>query len=263
MAFETELAGFDSAAVRHPLVRRAKLALKNREAPHRPKHFITFGLLTKLVGLALKEDDIVSAMIYVISYACLLRVPSECLPLVAGVRACTVQALNGSHSCCAVSETEGLVVTLARRKNRPAGSRLVRSCWCFREQSTCPVHAVSKWLKKVAPGSQPFRLVKPDKAITELRRRLQCLGVADAHEFMLQDFRRGHASDLVAAGAPLNTILKAGEWRSPAFLAYLEKHKVENEGIQEAHRIAAMAERIGLPSEAVVQDHLDESDSEF
>ena len=146
VAFGTELAGFDSVAVRHPAVKGAKLALKNREASHRPKHFITFGLLTKLVGLALKEDDRVSAMIYVIAYACLLRVPSECLPLVAGVRACTVQALNGSHSCLAVSETEGLVVTLARRKNRPAGARLVRSCLCFHERSARPGHAVCQVL---------------------------------------------------------------------------------------------------------------------
>ena len=43
-------------------------------------------------------------------------------------------------------------------------------------------------------------------------------------------------------GAPLWQILAAGEWRSPAFLEYLDKHKLE--------------------VDAVVQAHVDESDGE-
>ena len=38
-----------------------------------------------------------------------------------------------------------------------------------------------------------------------------------------------HARDLQAKGAPLHTILAAGEWRSPAFLDYLDVHKMEVE----------------------------------
>ena len=43
-------------------------------------------------------------------------------------------------------------------------------------------------------------------------------------------------------GAPLWQILAAGEWRSPAFLLYLDMHKLE--------------------SDLVVQAHVDESDPE-
>ena len=37
------------------------------------------------------------------------------------------------------------------------------------------------------------------------------------------------------AGKPLWQILQAGEWRSPAFLAYLDVHEVEAEAVLEAH----------------------------
>ena len=74
------------------------------------------------------------------------------------------------------------------------------------------------------------------------------------------DFLRGHAKDLQLSGvslvpscrvlrfpnglpgAPLWQILAAGEWKSPAFLLYLDMHALERD--------------------AVVQAHLDESDRE-
>ena len=41
--------------------------------------------------------------------------------------------------------------------------------------------------------------------------------------------------DLVASGAPLWEILGAGEWRSPAFLQYLNLHKLEESLVMQAH----------------------------
>ena len=62
-----------------------------------------------------------------------------------------------------------------------------------------------------------------------------------------------HTPDLhVARGARLWEILQAGEWRSPAFLAYLKVNKVECEATKEAQMAA--------PS--IVQDILDDSDAE-
>lgn len=91
-----------------------------------------------------------------------------------------------------------------------------------------------------------------------MRSRLAKLFVPEAAEHCLQDFRRGHARDLVEKGASfamdfgssasacasarLFDILKAGEWKSPAFLLYCDMHKLE--------------------SSAVVEAHLDESDGE-
>ena len=82
---------------------------------------------------------------------------------------------------------------------------------------------------------------------------LECLGVARASEYRTHDFRRGHAKDLQisgemrlfcagccscavgAAGAPLWAILQAGEWRSPAFLKYLDLHKLDMDLVMQAH----------------------------
>ena len=36
-------------------------------------------------------------------------------------------------------------------------------------------------------------------------------------------------------GAPLHAILSAGEWRSPAFLSYLDVERLEKEAIVQAH----------------------------
>ena len=44
-----------------------------------------------------------------------------------------------------------------------------------------------------------------------------------------------HARDLQANGAPLHTILAAGEWRSPAFLQYLDVNELEADAVVEAH----------------------------
>ena len=37
------------------------------------------------------------------------------------------------------------------------------------------------------------------------------------------------------AGASLYEILKAGEWRSPAFLDYLDLHSLERDAVIQAH----------------------------
>ena len=68
-----------------------------------------------------------------------------------------------------------------------------------------------------------------------LRTQLQALGVKDALRYRTHDFRRGHAKDLVAAGASLREILNAGEWRSAAFLSYLDKDELECDATLEAH----------------------------
>ena len=59
--------------------------------------------------------------------------------------------------------------------------------------------------------------------------------VENAQEYRLHDFRRGHAMDLLNKGARLGLILKAGEWRSPAFLLYFDLQQLETASVVEAH----------------------------
>ena len=60
-----------------------------------------------------------------------------------------------------------------------------------------------------------------------LRELLAIIQVPEADQFRCHDLRRGHARDLQAQGASLYEILQAGEWRSPAFLKYLDLEELE------------------------------------
>ena len=69
----------------------------------------------------------------------------------------------------------------------------------------------------------------------KLRDRLHKLGIPEARNYRSHDFRRGHADDLRLGGATLREILKAGEWKSPAFLDYLDIDTMEHDLVLTAH----------------------------
>ena len=86
-----------------------------------------------------------------------------------------------------------------------------------------------------ADGTQPFAGITPAAALRVLRMALVGLGVDQAGSYRCHDFRRGHALDLQVSGAPLWQILAAGEWRSPAFMEYLDIHRLETDLVVQAH----------------------------
>ena len=75
-------------------------------------------------------------------------------------------------------------------------------------------------------------------------RHMMCaaVGQVDAHLYRTHDLRRGHALDLQLSGVPLYVILAAGDWKSPAFLAYLDKYRLERDLVQQAHLEETMDE---------------------
>ena len=54
------------------------------------------------------------------------------------------------------------------------------------------------------------------------------LGVAGAKTFTLKAYRAGKATSMAAAGATIGQILLAGEWRSQAFLRYVDTDIVDH-----------------------------------
>ena len=68
-----------------------------------------------------------------------------------------------------------------------------------------------------------------------LRSLLVAVQVPNAEKHRTHDLRRGHARDLQASGAPLLEILRAGEWRPPAFLTYLDLEQLEHDAVVAAH----------------------------
>ena len=97
-------------------------------------------------------------------------------------------------------------------------------------------------VRECKQGEELFPNITPNEALGTLRHLLGQTGVENHREYRTHDLRRGHALDLQLSHAPLYKILEAGEWKSPAFMSYLDVHKLERD--------------------AVIQAHLDESDED-
>ena len=90
-------------------------------------------------------------------------------------------------------------------------------------------------LRAARDGECLFQDITAAKALATLRLLLASVGVAQAGEYRTHDLRRGHALDLQLSGAPLYDILAAGDWKSPAFLQYLDRYQLEQDVVMQAH----------------------------
>lgn len=103
----------------HPALRKAKESVKkagNFQA--RPRLFVGRAMVEKIVEHCNATAGMQKiGLLFLTTYCFLLRLPSEALPIRIGSQGLSMQG-------------DMLVLNLARRKNRPAGSKLVRTCWC-------------------------------------------------------------------------------------------------------------------------------------
>ena len=227
-----ELLGVSTEVFDHSSVKRAKKAIEKRcQFVSRPPMFIKIGLVKQLVllGKGGTERKVMSYL-FLTAYVFLLRVPSEALPLAAH----TSPGSSVSVPVVTVSESE-VMIWWPRRKNRLQGSWLKRSCWCKACRETCPVHVLGAFFNDLPKGVQPFVGISAAEALKVLRAMLVALGAKDATLYRTHDFRRGHAEDLRLNGATLGEILRAGDWRSPSFLDYLDRQQLEHDRTVEAH----------------------------
>jgi len=129
------------------------------------------------------------AMLWLVSYVFLLRMPSEALPMARGGEA-------GDEDVQSVlCLRKGILyLKLKRRKNRPRGSLLSRACTCAASERLCPIHVLwHGFFKDLPVGAQPWAEVSPGDARREIRSVLEVLQVHDAEKYGTHDFRRGHA----------------------------------------------------------------------
>ena len=59
-------------------------------------------------------------------------------------------------------------------------------------------------------------------------------GIPNHNSFATHSFRRGHARDIHRNGGKLKEILEAGDWRSAAFMHYMDIQQLESDSVQEA-----------------------------
>ena len=110
--------GVSADATRDRLVKRPKSTLRKQEGPARARRFIGEQLTAQLVQATVNEDKAL-AMLYLMAYACMIRVPSDALPVLTGdVGEQNFPVPAGVHSRIGLRRGE-LVLQLARRKNRP------------------------------------------------------------------------------------------------------------------------------------------------
>lgn len=219
-----------------PIIKRAKVAIAKRLLfVPREKRFIQHETVQKIVALGKREQEVqVTAMWVLMAYTFLLRVPSECLPVVVGDGTVVEGPAMATQAVVHVSSDQ-LTLCLQRRKNKLLGGRYVRSCWCSKSSSTCPVHVLGPFFQSVSVGEAPFAHLTPAKALANLRRALCSVGVRDCVHYRSHDLRRGHAQDMAASGHSLAEILRAGDWSSAAFKAYLDLGYLEAAAIAATH----------------------------
>ena len=216
-----------------PELTRAKLAVKKTGAfKPRQRMFLCHEQIRRIVAMADKKSPVEwpLAMLFLAAYVFMLRLPSEGLPMTGGGIGCG----HGLHSVVLL-EGDEVCLRLASRKNLPSGSVIRRVCWCRSCPATCPVHTLWHYFKELGVGAQPFAGFSKGFALKSLRNFLHRLAIPNPAMYRTHDFRRGHAQDLVENGASLGVILRAGQWKSPAFLEYLDLEVLEKGAVMEAH----------------------------
>eukprot|EP00973_Karenia_brevis_P095548 12427906-Karenia_brevis.AAC.1 len=131
----------------NPALRRAKstIAKSNMFVSRKPM-FIKRDMVSDLVSLGAREPGFYKySMLFLFTYWFLLRLPSEAVP-----------ARHGTGTHCLSRHGDELVLVLKRRKNKPLGSKLTRSCLCRANAGICPVHVLGAYLSTVEVGSPLF-----------------------------------------------------------------------------------------------------------
>ena len=221
----------DCSVFKHPLLRRAKTALKLVTKP-REKMWIGYELTLKLMRAAHSDGDLTCAMLYACAYIFMSRVPSELLPMQWG--GSTITNVQGAAFRSALQGNDGEArLVLRTRKNARHGDMVRRDCICNKCKALCPVHIVLPWLRSHEVGYAPFRNFSASSATRKLRKHLATIGIDNPNAYSLHCFRRGAAQDLVQMGADIATLLAAGGWNSRACFDYVKPADLHGQAILE------------------------------
>ena len=211
--------------------------LRTTGGPALAKVLLTDEWVAQLARLSLAMNQPHLHAVVLVSSVFLLRVQSEAMGLEVGMKRDAQTLPPGRHRAVWIESCEGgldsLHIRLARRKHRPQGSLLVRTCACAgASPHCCTVHAVAQLLRNKHAGATLFDLTS-SSFLKAVRRMLTLLGHMDANKCTLKAFRAGRATSLAAAGSPTGVILAAGEWKSFAFFRYCQTDEISVSAVLE------------------------------
>ena len=224
----------DDSEIVSGLLRGARKFRSREERPALREHQVL-----ALVQAALDKGDTELGRIVAIARHFMLRVSDELFPLQSAGRSGIASDSLGWHSevhlrrpPAAPDGPREATLLLRTRKNEQNSRRGVpvrRLCSCSREPLLCGPCALRGLLRSAeAAGLGPRERVlssKPFPALCRLRTLCKQLGLPA--NLGWHAFRRGMARDMLASGATLSQLLRAGGWKSSAFLRYLCRRDVD------------------------------------
>ena len=190
------IAGYPTEIFKHPSLKRAKTAIRKRRLwTKKAPTFIHLSTLQRMIPVMIDRPETRDLlMLFLASYAFLLRVPSEGLPLAAH------EAPPGAEATVFTVGHDCVKVHFPFRKNSYEPSVLTRTCSCKRCPLSCPVHVLGLFMKSLKPGTQPFLHIDRGQLRLALREMLSEIGVENACSYGSHSFRRGHADDIEQRG---------------------------------------------------------------
>ena len=166
-----------------------------------------------------QKGELSLARFFSCARAGLFRVMNELLPLQRDGPAGLPQDSLAWHSRLSF-EADSVAVHLRTRKCHPFGDVIRRSCTCRRSSDVfCMFHCLKTQVDSQSSTRESIWPFSRAELIKAFQRILRDLGLPPGTGF--HAFRRGMARDLLASGQQLSFILRAGGWRSSAFLNYL------------------------------------------
>ena len=178
-----------------------------------------------LVLRSVSDQMLAAARFFVCARAGLFRVMNELLPLQADGRKHLPSDSQAWHSFVRFTD-DTVEVHLRTRKCHPLGDVIRRRCSCRKSSDVfCMFHALQAQVGLASSAHQPIWPFSKSEIIRVFKALLHAVGLPINTGF--HAFRRGMARDLLAKGEELSVILRAGGWRSSAFLNYLTTSGVE------------------------------------
>ena len=210
----------------------AKAQLKEVSGQLKVKFLLNWDMISKVVSLLdLSPLTEPISVLLLLGWAFLGRMQSEVFPLERGQANESINLPPGRHSALFVSKDGSITIRWRRRKHRPNGSLLCRGCTC-RElgcvgvgpSQVCMAHRVQQYLQRhhFKIGEALFPRFKPQATLSVLIKSLDNMRVVGASGMTWKSVRAGRATAMAARGCTLAAILEAGEWRSTAFLNYVD-----------------------------------------
>jgi hypothetical protein len=189
-----------------------------------PAGTLTRSQMKSLVKSLIVRARIDLARFVVIAYHYMTRVQSELYPLQVNGR-----SVNPDHwHSHVINDRTHVSLVFHHRKNSRSGATIKRTCLCSSSVDLlCGVCSFRGILRDFtgSPGSRIFSSINLVSDMQLIRQIVHEFGI---HNLSWHSFRRSCAQELLRSGSTISQIVRAGGWRSAAFVQYLHRRDLDD-----------------------------------